>query len=73
MYDKTPWLGRFSNPATRPVQDNNPTPKQIADTVAQEMQDPGWLVSFHDGDVIDAQGALQILSADVLRRERSGS
>jgi hypothetical protein len=71
MYDKTPWLGRFSNPETRPVQNNNPTPKQIADTVMQELHEPGWLVSFHDADVIDMEGALRILSADVLRREKS--
>lgn len=71
MYDKTPWLGRHSNPATRPVQDNNPTPKQIADTVMQELHEPGWVVSFHDADVIDMEGALRILSADVLRREKS--
>jgi hypothetical protein len=72
MYDKTPWLGRFANPATRPVQDNNPTPKQVAETVLQELHEPGWIVSFHDADQIDMEGALRILSADVLRRERNG-
>lgn len=69
--ETTPWLGRNHNPKTRPVKSGSPTPRQVADTVLQEMRDPGYMVSFYDGDQIRTDDALRILAERVVELEDS--
>lgn len=64
----TPWLGPKADPKTRPVQSKNASAKQIAQTIIQEMKDPGYLVSFYDGDDIRLDDAVLILAKAVNRR-----
>jgi hypothetical protein len=70
LLSKTPWLGLWFNPKTRPVQTKRPTAKQVAETVVQEMKDPGYMVSFYQGDKIDHNQALHILARRVLQDEK---
>lgn len=64
---RTPWLGRNHDPSSRPVRTKKPTPQQVAETVLQELRDPGYLVSFYEGDVITLDKALHILAKEVLK------
>lgn len=64
---KTPWLGLGFRQETRPVQSKRPTARQVAETVLQELRDPGWMVSFYDGDKIRTDDALRILAREVLK------
>jgi hypothetical protein len=66
---KTPWLGIHSRPQTRPVKDRHPTPEQVARTVLAEMNEPGYMVSFYEGDVITLEQALVILAKAVMNKK----
>jgi hypothetical protein len=63
----TPWLGVRYRPETRPVQSSTPTAREVAETVLQELRDPGYMVSFYEGDDITVNEALRILAEEVLR------
>jgi ribosomal protein S19E (S16A) len=71
MRDKTPWLGVRRKAETRPVKSRNPTPKQVAETVLQELRDPGYLVSFFEGDIISTEEALRILAEAVMENRNA--
>ena len=62
----TTWLGLGYDKKSRPVQTKRPTAVQVAQTVLQELHDPGYMVSFYDGDVIRTNDALRILAKEVL-------
>jgi hypothetical protein len=66
---KTPWLGKNHQASTRPVRTSNPTPTQVAKTVIAELEELGYMVSFYDGDDIDINQALLILSRAVLEEK----